>query len=152
VRPALQATLLSLTTAVLSLLLVAGHLLAPPPASATTTREARLLADINHTRAVHGLRPLHARAGLMDYARSHARSMARHGYLFHTANFNVICCWSAIAENVGVNGTVHRAHRAFMRSAPHRANILNPRLRGVGVGVIRHDGHLWVTEIFRRHA
>lgn len=151
-RRALHVPLVGLSTALLSLLLAFGGLLAPPSASATTNREARLLTQINHSRAVHGLRPLHARPGLMRYARDHARSMAARGYLFHTSNFNVICCWSAIAENIGVNVTVRSVHRAFMHSPPHRANLLNPRLRAVGVGVVRSHGQLWVTEIFRRHS
>ena len=37
-----------------------------------------------------------------------------------------------------------------MGSAPHRANILNPRMRQVGVGVRGAGGQLWVTEIFRK--
>jgi hypothetical protein len=36
-----------------------------------------------------------------------------------------------------------------MHSAPHRANILDPRMRQVGVGIVKRDGALWVTEVFR---
>ena len=39
-----------------------------------------------------------------------------------------------------------------MRSAPHRANILNQRMRQVGVGVVFAGGRLWVTEVFRQPA
>ena len=45
--------------------------------------------------------------------------------------------------------TVRGLHRQFMQSAPHRANILDPRMRQVGVGIVRRDGALWVTEVFR---
>ena len=36
-----------------------------------------------------------------------------------------------------------------MGSSGHRANILNPAMRHVGVGVVSSGGQLWVTEIFR---
>jgi uncharacterized protein YkwD len=37
-----------------------------------------------------------------------------------------------------------------MASPAHRANILDRRWRGVGVGVVSSGGYLWVTEIFRQ--
>ena len=37
-----------------------------------------------------------------------------------------------------------------MNSSAHRANILDRRWRGVGVGVVKSGGRLWVTEIFRQ--
>jgi uncharacterized protein YkwD len=37
-----------------------------------------------------------------------------------------------------------------MQSSAHRANILNPRMRVLGVGVVSSDGRLWVTELFTR--
>jgi uncharacterized protein YkwD len=35
-----------------------------------------------------------------------------------------------------------------MRSAPHRANILNARYRRIGIGVVKARGLVWVTAIF----
>ena len=75
--------------------------------------------------------------------------MQRAGALFHTSNFSIICCWSAIAENVGVGYSVRGLHRAFLRSTAHRANILDPGMRQIGLGVVSRDGRLWVTEVFR---
>ena len=119
------------------------------PAQAGVSKELRLLKKINNTRANHGLRPLRLRDGISDYAERHSRSMQRAGALFHTSNFNVICCWSAIAENVGVGYSVRGLHRAFLRSTAHRANILDPGMRQIGLGVVSRDGRLWVTEVFR---
>lgn len=149
-RSAPRLALLPLAAAVLSLVLAGGTLVAAPTASATTTREARLVAMINHARVRHGLAPLHLRAGLVRYARRHSRSMAAQGDLFHTANFSVICCWSMVGENIGYNSTVRRMHRAFMASPGHRANVLERRYRQVGVGIVKKGDRLWVTEIFRR--
>jgi uncharacterized protein YkwD len=43
-------------------------------------------------------------------------------------------------------------HRAFMHSPGHRANILNPAFRQAGIGIVKINGNLWVTEVFRRPA
>jgi uncharacterized protein YkwD len=142
----LRISLLSLLTAV-SLTGPVG--LTSSQAAANTTREARLVASINAARADHGLRPLKMREGLTRYARGHSAAMSRQGQLFHTSDFTVLCCWSAIAENVAVNFGVKRVHRSLMASAPHRANILHPAMRAVGVGVVKRDGRLWVTQVFR---
>ncbi|HEU4347175.1 MAG TPA: CAP domain-containing protein [Actinoplanes sp.] len=122
------------------------------PASAVTTREAAMLAKINNARAAHGLRPLRLSGELTTLARTHSRQMASSTTLFHTASFSSICCWSAIAENVGMGDSVSTVHRALMRSSSHRSNILNGRMRQVGVGIVAVNGRIWVTEIFRRPA
>jgi uncharacterized protein YkwD len=119
------------------------------PAAATTTREARMLVKINNARANHGLPPLTASADLMAAARGHTVVMAGARSLFHTASFSSLCCWDAVAENVGYGFTVRGLHGQLMHSAPHRANLLDPRMRQVGVGIVERNGYLWVTEVFR---
>lgn len=145
-----RTVLRSLSTALLSVALVLGTLLAPPSVAAATTREARLLASVNHARSSHGLAPLRESAGLTRYARGHARLMAQRGMLFHTASFTALCCWSVVGENIANNGTVRRVHVSLMSSPPHRANLLNPAFRQVGIGIVRYGGTLWVTQVFRR--
>ena len=134
------------------LLLTAAGLVAPAPASATTHREARLVAKINDVRASHGLRPVRISADLAAAAHAHSAAMAAQGALFHTPSFSAFCCWRSIAENVGTGFSVRGLHHEFMRSAPHRANILAPAMRQVGVGIVSVDGRLWVTEVFRQPA
>lgn len=142
-------------SALLSLLLTAAFaagaaLVGSAPAEATTTREARMLEKINYARASHGLRPLRLSADLSAAARTHSTSMANSSLLFHTPTLTSLCCWRAIAENVGYGSSVWDVHRALMHSAPHRANILDSRMRQVGIGIIVRNGNLWVTEIFRQ--
>ena len=150
-HPTHRRLLPSLLTLVASLAVAAGAaLVGAAPASAVTTREAAMLAKINNTRAAHGLRPLTLSGELSTLARSHSRQMASSSTLFHTASFSSICCWSAIAENVGMGDSVGTVHRAFMRSSAHRSNILDGRMRQVGVGIVAAGGRIWVTEIFRR--
>lgn len=122
------------------------------PASAATARETRLIAKINTARANHGLPPLRTNPELMAVARAHSRAMAGSQLLFHSTSYSTVCCWSAVAENVATGYSVPGAHRALMRSTPHRANILSQRMRQVGVGVVFAGGRIWVTEVFRRPA
>lgn len=143
----LRVCLLSMLT-VVSLTGSVG--LTSAPAGATTTREARLVARINAARAEHGLAPLRVRAGLTRYARQHSAAMSRQGYLFHTSDFTVLCCWSVIGENVAVGLGVNQVHRGLMSSAPHRANILHPAMRAVGVGAVKRGDRIWVTQVFKR--
>jgi len=127
-------------------------LVGAPPADATTTRAARMVEKINTARANHGLPPLRTSPDLMAAARTHSGAMSGQGLLFHTASFSSLCCWNAIAENVGMGYSVRVLHRAFMHSAPHRANILDRRMEQVGVGFVSVNGQLWVTEVFRSRA
>jgi uncharacterized protein YkwD len=43
--------------------------------------------------------------------------------------------FSAAGENLALAPTVQIAHDGLMNSPGHRANILNPRYRRVGIGV-----------------
>ena len=74
--------------------------------------------------------------------------MAERQTLYHS-DLAGICCFRSLAENVGSGATPTVVHVAFMGSSGHRANILNPAMRHVGVGVVSAGGQLWVTEIFR---
>ena len=140
--------LLSLLTAIaLSAPLVAAG---PSAASADTSPAAYLVQRINAARADHGLPPLRVSADLASYARAHSASMSGSRSLFHTGDFRVLCCWSSISENVAFDDTARAAHRALMRSPSHRADMLDPTKRGVGVGVVRSGGQLWITQLFRR--
>lgn len=140
--------LLSLLTAIaLAAPLVAAG---PSSAQADTTPAAYLVQRINTARVNHGLSPLRVSADLATYARAHSATMSGRRTLFHTGNFQVLCCWSSISENVAFNDTARAAHRALMRSPHHRANILDPSKRAVGVGVVRSGGLLWITQLFRQ--
>lgn len=126
-----------------------GALVVTPPVAAASSTESAFVSKINAARAAQGLTTLVVRSDLTSYARSHSAAMARRGSLFHTSDFSVICCWRTVAENVGFGPDVSTIHTMFMNSPEHRANILDARMREVGVGVVSVNGQLWVTEIFR---
>jgi uncharacterized protein YkwD len=53
-----------------------------------------------------------------------------------------------VAENVGYGPNLAHVHRGILASPSHAANLTNPRLRRVGVGVARGpDGTFWVAEL-----
>ena len=142
----------SIRTLLLSFALASAlsvSLLASTPASAATTVELAFVTKINASRTARGLKALPVRSGLTYAARRHSAAMASRSRLYHS-NLSNICCYRAVAENVAVGYTVYSVHKALMSSSAHRANILDRRWRGVGVGVVKSGGRLWVTEIFRQ--
>ena len=141
-----------LRSSLLTALLATGltvSLLSGSPASAATTLERALITKINAARAAHGLRALPQRAYLEGKARTHSAAMARRSRLYHS-DLSRVCCFRRIGENVAVNTTVYGAHTSLMNSSGHRANILGRYWRGMGVGVVKSGGRLWVTQIFRQ--
>jgi uncharacterized protein YkwD len=131
--------------------------------------ESGLLQQLNAVRADHGLPALRANARLAAAADQHSREMADDGYFNHdsvdgTSFSSRIARWYPlgtfhswlVGENllwssptVDPSGAV----AMWMRSAPHRANILNPRFREVGIGAVHSTSargtytHLPVTII-----
>lgn len=111
----------------------------------------RMLHSINRTRVNHDNHRLHLNVRLSHHAHRHSRRMANRGGIYHTADlFRLVRRFGATnwGENVAQAGTVRRVKRSWMRSAPHRANVLRSSYRRAGVGVVRARGWLWVTVMF----
>jgi uncharacterized protein YkwD len=111
--------------------------------------EGRLLALTNHERAIRGLTPLALNASLRAAARAHARDMALGGYVGHTSRYGLgvrdrmalyLRPGLRIGENIAFVQTIEQGHTAFVESASHRQNILNPAFRRVGIGVATIGG------------
>ena len=130
--------------AVVTALIVAGT--ADASATAHLTRsESALLTVMNQVRVAHGLRPLRADPRLETAARGHSRRMLRTGAFTHGA-FNVrIRRVGVQAPRVGENlawgaGAFARAQmivQMWLASPSHRANLLRPGYRIVGVGAVK---------------
>lgn len=138
----------------IALLVVAAFLvqgLAPGAADASTRRRDTMLSLTNEDRADRNRDALSLDARLSRYAKHHSKDMAEKGYLFHTPDLASRLKgrnWSVGGENVGVGSTLKVLERAFMRSKPHRRNILRSAFDHAAVGVYRASGKLWVTVIF----
>ena len=111
-----------------------------------------LLDQVNALRASRGLVRLRVSAALTTAATVHSTSMARKGYFSHNsangASFSQRLAYFYPARgyrtwSVGENllwgspdvGPV-RALRLWLSSPPHRANLLNPRWREVGLAAV----------------
>lgn len=110
-----------------------------------TQEEQRMVELVNAERARYGLPPLKVKPQLVQLARLKARDMVENNYFGHTSptygspfemmrRFGVT--YSFAGENLAGASTVETAHRALMSSSGHRANILNPNFKEIGVGVV----------------
>jgi uncharacterized protein YkwD len=149
------APALVVVTALALALVVTGA----PRASAGAGYRAKLLRLINASRERDDLRPLKLNLSLSDDARTHTRKMLRQDRIFDPPNLDEILAPYPYddlgAAAVGCDDTLKQLHDALMGSDVHRGILLHPKLRRVGIGVIRADeanlcgrGSFWVTEIF----
>ena len=136
--------------AILSLCIVAGSSASADGSCYWYSKKDRLLAKkTNAARANAGVRKLSLDPQLSRVARRQARAMARKWSLYHTPSLgSLVTRWRTLGENVGYAGSVKRVHRAYMRSSPHRANILKSSYRHVGVGVKKKGGRVWTSVVF----
>jgi uncharacterized protein YkwD len=126
---------------------VAGVLIFVAPAASLDRPEQKLATMTNTARYRHDLPRLVERARLRAAAERQSVLMAKRGRLFHgsLAWTSGLHCWG---QNVGKGPTVRAVFRAFMRSADHRANMLDRSYRRAGYGVVKVRGAVWVTVNF----
>lgn len=122
---------------------VAGRAAGPTgPADEDASGPPALLALINRDRAAAGLGPMVLRDDVAAIALAHSHRMADAGTIWHNDDYFTPASRSrldaaALAENVALNASLTDAHDRLMNSPGHRANILDPRLSVVGIGVVR---------------
>ncbi|WP_202638711.1 CAP domain-containing protein [Bailinhaonella thermotolerans] len=125
---------------------------------ASPEAEAAEVVRLTNARRVRaGCRPLRVDARLGAAARAHSRDMATRGYFGHTSPGGV-SPWRRMekagyhdggAENIGRGYlTAAEAVAGWMSARTHRRNILDCRLRAVGVGVHHGPGGPWWTQDF----
>jgi uncharacterized protein YkwD len=123
----------------------------------------RMVELVNNERRAAGLAPLSIAPELMASAQEHSWGMALSGLISHTgsdgrgaaqrmrdAGYN----WQRCGENIAVGQTTPEEAMAFwMNSPPHRANILDPGMREIGVGYVQQPtgyGHYWTLNLGER--
>jgi uncharacterized protein YkwD len=114
-------------------------------------RRNKMFRILNQTRRNNGRPVLRLNATVSHRAWLHSRNMVQQNTLFHTRRlYDAVRAYrpSAWGENVGMAGLVTRVRTLWMQSAGHRAILLNPRYRRVGVGIVSARGGVWVTAIF----
>ncbi|MGH9269087.1 MAG: CAP domain-containing protein, partial [Acidimicrobiales bacterium] len=122
------------------------------PAAAAPADEAAFIAAIQAVRAENGLEALTVSTEITDSARAWSARMASDDRLYHNPNLatDVTLDWARLTENVGIGPGVDPIHEAFLASPKHFANIVDPKVTHVGVGVVWNGPKLWVTEDFVR--
>lgn len=116
-----------------------------------------MLDAVNAQRRAHGERPLVLNTRLARAAAAHARDLVRTRRLDHKGSDGSRVGdraeragyrWSRIAENLAETRAESPAAVVdqWMRSRPHRANLLNGAYRDLGVA---HQGKVWVIVLGR---
>lgn len=146
------ARLTSLT--LLTAALVGGPFVPPAGASATGGYERSAIRHANTARTARRLPALRASSCLDTFAERQARAMAAHQRMFHQDLGPILrrCGLSQVGENVAFGYPSGKAvTAAWMDSPAHRANLLNPRHRLIGVGAYRDArGYFYVAEVLGR--
>lgn len=161
-KPRAASRLALIAVAVTAML--AGVVAAAPAANAApvvingvrlNSVEARLLTRINAARAAKTLPRLRIAPGYTDVARRWSAKLAKRNVLGHNPDARAQLeaaggtGWRVLGENVGFAGDADSLFEAYWNSPPHRANILNPAYRFIGIGwVPRADGTGYNTQNF----
>jgi uncharacterized protein YkwD len=149
-----------------------------PTARTLGTAAGATLCLVNHERSRRGLTSLKPVGSLTAAADAYARRMARDNFFDHTApNGSTfitrirstsyltggVRSWSVgenIAWGTGTLATPKAIVASWMKSAGHRANILTPGFRELGLGIAvgaprggiaDHTGATYVNEFGQRH-
>lgn len=107
--------------------------------------QTSLLRLLNESRRQAGLEPLELHEGLGTVARAHSTEMVERDYVGHTSPTTGTAAdrvsragytSGLVLENIGRGYGAQEIHRGLLESPGHRANILNPDVTHVGIGVV----------------
>src|SRR5688572_16058450 len=98
-------------------------------------------------RTSRGLRPLQVHPDLELKARAWAAQMAGTGILAHSSLTDGITAeWVSLAENVATGDTLDLTHQTLVASPAHYANLVDPDLSHIGVGLASAGGRIYLAE------
>lgn len=125
--------------------------------------EKQVLDLINQRRAEKGLEALRWSDDAARIARLHSENMAQYKFFSHVgldgltvdnrADAIGLSKWKAIGENIAYNrgfqNPIEFACEGWMKSTPHRENLLSARWKETGIGIaIAADGTYYFTQVF----
>lgn len=133
----MRARILSIILPVI--LIVGASVATAAPAQAATGDAAKIFAQTNAQRTKAGLKPLISDPALDKAAGEWARALARSCTFKHSsatwrAERVAKAGWSATGENIAAGYAASSVVSAWMASPGHKANILNTKYTGVGIG------------------
>jgi uncharacterized protein YkwD len=130
---------------------------APAGGRPSNSAEQMLYDAVNHERSRLGLHQLQWDTALANAARLHTTLLANHDALSHRFDGEADlqtrlrmagASFRLVAENVAEAPDVSTLHNAWMNSAPHRANILDPQLDCIGIAIERRGDEYYATQDF----
>jgi hypothetical protein len=122
-----------------------------------SSTERELFDSANRERRAQGLPPLKWDEALAGAARQHASLMAQQNSISHQFSgepdlsaraAKAGARFSMIAENVAEGPSAASIHAQWMKSPPHRANLLDADADSVGIAVAERKGQLFAVEDF----
>ena len=116
--------------------------------------QTRMVDLVNASRRGTGRSAMVANQTAADKAQAWAAHMARTGVVEHTGggsrvNTSGLPRWCSVGENVGRGSSIDDVHARWMRSSPHKSNILGNYDR-IGTGVVRKGSSVYAVQIFYR--
>jgi uncharacterized protein YkwD len=171
-RPTRTTLSLLVALAVAATMLVGSA--APAEAKRNHRAEKQMVGLINQARSAAGLVKVKRRADIgyvahawsVQMAKMDAKGRLKGGPIHNDPSWgpgqgyqHQLCCWSRVSENValwkppaGVTLTqaIPLIHEALMNSTDHRKNILDRKVRQVGVGIDVRNGGIYITQNFRK--
>jgi uncharacterized protein YkwD len=127
-------------SALLACAITAGAVLLPSSAAAGGA-EQEAIETLNDVRRANGLAPLRESGSLNRSSGSYARRMLRHDFFGHGPSIDVAGAFRSAGETLayhtGLNAQPRRTIARWMNSPAHRAVLLSPGFRWVGMGVAR---------------
>jgi uncharacterized protein YkwD len=120
---------------------------APAGARTASTSASSLLAAINATRTSHGLAPVRVDVRLVRVARSHSADMVRRNYFSHGSFATRVRASGAhgpmFGEDLawGTAATPQWIIGRWLASPSHRAVLLRPGFRRIGIGIVTGTFH-----------
>jgi len=136
----------------------------PTPASTVpvnvqglTADEALMVRLVNQARTDAGLQPLQVDGTLAQLARMKSQDILDNNYFAHTSPTygsaftmmkNAGVTYRIAGENLAKARDTAWAHQRLMASDGHRANILNPEFTHIGVGIVKYEYGVVVTQLF----
>ncbi|MDF2461611.1 MAG: uncharacterized protein K0S68_1014, partial [Candidatus Saccharibacteria bacterium] len=126
--------------------------------TASPKDEDEMLVLLNAERIARKLEPLSMNTTARDVARAYSKDLFARGYFSHISREGLTpfqrmqagkVKYGQAGENLALAPTLKLAHQGLMNSPGHRANILNPDYRTVGIGIMDGGSYgLMVTQNF----
>jgi uncharacterized YkwD family protein len=129
----------------------------PGAVQGSPTDEALMVSLVNQARINAGLNPLQVDATLTQLARMKSQDILVNNYFAHTSPTygsaftmmkNAGVTYRVAGENLAKARDTAWAHQRLMASDGHRTNILYPDFTHIGVGIVKYEYGVVVTELF----